>query len=291
MGQARGIQAVAEGETTGHHPDDTPVDLLKVTLVDDTRQGKHSKRNHSHRIGIDARHAVEQPEGYRDEEGDNDHISLETFLHTALDIQFDTFLGEGEHTEQNAPADEQQHDDQREHEHHPLTEAQSEVQALRVVEVFQGDSVRRRADRCTHTTEVGSHWDGHGQGDAALALGGQLTEHRGEEGQHHGSRRRVRHEHREQSRDEQEAQQHHLTLRTEGLQQHLGQLSIEPRLRGSDRQHETTDEQHDHRVGKSGHYPFIRQELTYFGLVHHRQDTAVCTEQEHQYDDGHGGSP
>ena len=112
-------------------------------------------------------------------------------LHFSVDVQFDGLLGEGEHLQQDAPADEQQDDDEREHEHHPLAEAQSEVQSLGVVQVFQCNVVGRSANGGSHTAQVGSHGDGHCQGDAPLAFGRQLTEHGSEERQHHGCRSRV----------------------------------------------------------------------------------------------------
>ena len=79
------------------------------------------------------------------------------------------------------------------------------------------------------------------------------------ERQHHSGSSCVRYEHREQTRDEQEAQKHHFATSAEGLQQHLRQLGIESRLRGGNGQHETTDEQHDDGIGKRCHHAFIRQ--------------------------------
>ena len=122
---------------------------------------------------------------------------METFLHTAVNLQFYRLLSEGEELQQQAPADEQQHDDKREHEHHPLTKSETHIQAFGVVQVLQGDVVRRRTDRRTHTTEVGSYGNRHGQGDTSLTLGGQLTEYGSQEREHHSGSSRVRHEHRE----------------------------------------------------------------------------------------------
>ena len=90
-----------------------------------------------------------------------------------------------------------QQDNKWEHEHHPLTKAQTHIQTFRIVQVFQGDGVWRCTDRGTHTTQVGSYRDTHGQGYTTLTLGRQLVEHRCEECQHHGSCSCVRYEHRE----------------------------------------------------------------------------------------------
>ena len=71
--QSAGIEAIAEGKATGYHPDDTPVDLLQVTLVDDSRQGEDHEGYHGYGIGVDARHTIQQPQGHRDEESDDDY--------------------------------------------------------------------------------------------------------------------------------------------------------------------------------------------------------------------------
>lgn len=289
--QSRGIESVAKSEATSHHPDDRPVDLFKVALVDNACQCKHTEGNHSHGVGVDAGDAVEQPEQYGDEECDDDDIAVGILLHLTVDMQFDGLLSEGEHLQQQAPTDEQQDDDQREHKHHPLTEAQSEVQSLRVVEILQRDGVWRGADRRTHTAQVGSHRNRHGQGDAAFTLWGQLAEHRREEGEHHSGSGRIADEHREEARDEQEAQQHHLAACAEGFEQHARQLRIESGLRSSDGQHETADEQHDDGVGKRGHHALIREQRSHRFGVHHRQNTTIGGKQQHHHDDGNRRSP
>ena len=213
------------------------------------------------------------------------------FLHAVFDFQLNSLLGKREELEQQAPADEQQDDNQREHKHHPLTEAQAEVQSFGIVQVFQRDSVRWCTDRCSHTAEVGSNGNRHSKRDTALALGRQLAEHRRQECQHHSGCGGVRHEHREQSRNQQESQQHHLTPRAERLQQHLCQLRVQSGLRGGNSQHETADEQHDNGVGKRRHHSLIRQQRTHLVLNDHRRDTAVRTEQKHQHDDRYRRSP
>ena len=59
-----------------------------------------------------------------------------------------------------------------------------------------------------------------------------------------------------------DAQQHVVALTAKRLQQRLCQLGIETRLRGSDRQHETTDKQHDDWVGKTCHDTLIVEKLS-----------------------------
>ena len=118
-----------------------------------------------------------------------------------------------------------------------------------------------------------------------------MAEHRCQEGQHHRRRRRVRHEHREQTRDEDKAQQHVVTLVAEGFEQHLCQLCVQSRLRRCDGKDETADEQHDDRVGEGRHHRFVRQQGAHLVWVTHPFDTTVRGEEQHQSDNRHGGSP
>ena len=97
---------------------------------------------------------------------------MEAFLHATVNLQLDSFLAEREELYQQAPADEQQDNYQWEHEHHPLSETETHVQSLRIVQVLQGNVVWRRTDRRTHTTKVGCYRDRHGQRYTALTLGG-----------------------------------------------------------------------------------------------------------------------
>ena len=212
-------------------------------------------------------------------------------FHLALNLQFDGLLREGEDGFQQPPAYKQQDDNQRRHEHHPLTEAQSHVQSLWVVEIFQGDGVRRCADGCSHTTEVGSQGNAECHGYAPFALGRQLTEYWCQEGQHHGCRCCVGHEHGEQASNEDESQQYVVALVAERLQQHFCQLCVQSRLGGGNGQYESADEQHDDRVGKGCHDTFIRQQCAYLFRVAHPLDTRVRAEQQHQSYDGNTGSP
>src|SRR5574344_2655311 len=55
------------------------------------------------------------------------------------------------------------------------------------------------------------------------------------------------------------------------------------KMNHGDGQHETADEQHDERVSKRTHHPFVIQEWSHDVFVDHRCEAAVAAEQEHQH--------
>ena len=48
--------------------------------------------------------------------------------------------------------DDQNQDSERQHEHHPFTETEVQVQTFRIVQILQGNCIRRSTDRSTQTT-------------------------------------------------------------------------------------------------------------------------------------------
>ena len=115
--QSATIHTEAKGETTGYHPNHTPVDLLQVLGRDDTRDGKDANRHHGHIVGVDTRDRLRNhPQEDGDDEGHDDHIHAPSVVDGTLDLQFDGLLREREEEQKDAPRDDKQDDDEREHE-------------------------------------------------------------------------------------------------------------------------------------------------------------------------------
>ena len=76
----------------------------------------------------------------------------------------------------------------------------------------------------------------------------------------------IAHKHGEETRDEEETKQNIHTLLAKRLQQHLGDLGIESGLRCCDGKDETSNEEHDDRVGKRSHDTFVGKQCAYFYL-------------------------
>ena len=213
-------------------------------------------------------------------------------LHVAVDFQLDGLLLEWEEPLQQQPRDNKEHQHQGNHEHHPVAEADVHVHACGVVQNLVGESVRRCADRRSHATKVGADRNGHGEGNAALAVGGKRLEDRRKERQHHGCSGGIGDEHGENTRDEQETQQHILAALAKWTNQGLGHPYVETRLGGRNGEDETAKEQDDCGVGKASHDTHRVEQLAILALsaLHERERGVADEEQQHE-NDGHRRGP
>ena len=148
-------------------------------------------------------------------------------LHLAFNLQFDGLLLEREELLEQEPSYEKKQDGKWEHIHHPLTETDAHIKAGRSVEILEGDGVRRRTDRRSHTADVGSYWDGQRERHATLAFRRKRLEDGSKEGEHHGCRGGVADEHREDTSDEDKSEQYVLTLVAEGLEEGTRQKHVQ----------------------------------------------------------------
>ena len=69
---------------------------LLMTPVRAKIQSEDTEGNQGHRIGVDTRKSVRQPEKDSNDERYDDHIRLEVLLHSTIDFQFYCLLREGE---------------------------------------------------------------------------------------------------------------------------------------------------------------------------------------------------
>ena len=206
----------------------------------------------------------------------------------ALYLELNGLLLERENLEEDNPGNEEEEDCERSHEGHPLSESDVHVHSHRVIEIFQCDSVRRGSDRGSDSSDVCRDRDCQRKGDLALSVCRQRLQHRGEECQHHCRGGCVAEEHREYGSNENESQEHESRLRSERLQEGLGQHKVQSALCGGDCKHESSDEKHDDRVCKAVENRFVAYRGAKFirviSLVEEPEAAVGCSEQqEHDY--------
>ena len=69
------------------------------------------------------------------------------------------------------------------------------------------------------------------------------------------------------------------------------QMGIKTCLGCRNGKNKTTDEQHDDRVGKTGHDVLVTEQLPHLLLIDHGFDTAVRGEEQQEHHDEDGGGP
>lgn len=157
LGKTGLVQCDTEGETTGYHPEDTPLHVLEIFFSYDTCSAEYSDWNHSHHIGIDSGISVEYPHEDSYSECNPYDICLGIRFSGILYLEFYLVRCEREELKKKEPCEQEHHDNVRDHDKHPLAEANALVHCL--CKITEGNSVRRGSDRSTDTTEVRSYRD------------------------------------------------------------------------------------------------------------------------------------
>ena len=189
----------------------------------------------------------------------------------ALDLELDGLGLEREHEHKEHPCKKEHDDDIRDHAEHPVDECHLDACVLKG---SQGDCVWRSSDRSTHTAEISGDRNRERKTHLTLLVLRESSEYRSKECKHHCSCSRVAHEHREDTDDEEESQKHHLRVLSERLEENLCEGHVKTNLRSRDSEHESTEEEHDHRVGESCHDRLVVNICT-CTIIHHEAEALV----------------
>ena len=139
------------------------------------------------------------------------------------------------------PCYDEQHEGKGYHYHHPLSEADSHIHSVGVVEKFECYGVWRSTDRSAHASYIGAYRNGEREAYFPFSVGRERTEHGGEECEHHRRGGRVAYEHREECRDEDKAQKHILRFGAEWRKHHSGEFHVKAAFCSGDCYDEASD--------------------------------------------------
>ena len=188
------------------------------------------------------------PEEYGADEGNPYHGGLPVFLALVLrNLKHDLVGLEREEDLEQHPCDDNHYEHVRNHTYSPLHEVHF-ISCLG--KELDGGSVRRGSDRGSYTTEVRCYRYGQGETYAALVVLREHGKHRSKESEHHGCGSGVAHEHGEYRDDQKEAEEHHLGVGAERLEEEPRHGHVKTVLLRHDREDETSEEEHDHRIGE-----------------------------------------
>ena len=208
---------------------------------------------------------------------------------SAFDLQLDCLLLERILPQKQPPGNEKHYIHIRNHYLHPVSECH--VKMERIIEVSESDGIRRRPDRGSYSAYVSRYRYGEGKGDTAFAVRRQGLQHGSQERKHHGSRSRVAHEHRERAYHDQKTQKHEFRLLAERFEEDPRKLHVKSVFGGCYGKHETSEEKHDHRVGKSSQQRLVAYQCAEFvrnTCSFQKRQTAVGygKQHDHYYQDG-----
>ena len=158
-----------------------------------------------------------------------------------FDAQRYVFLFEREKAFKDKPCYDEQHEGKGYHYHHPLSEADSHIHSVGVVEKFECYGVWRSTDRSAHASYIGAYRNGEREAYFPFSVGRERTEHGGEECEHHRRGGRVAYEHREECRDEDKAQKHILRFGAEWRKHHSGEFHVKAAFCSGDCYDEASD--------------------------------------------------
>ena len=295
-GKASRVEAYTQGKTTGNEPEHVPAHRVQVLLGNHASQGKHGHRDHGNRVIVDTVNILAgNPQKHAHDEGDvNDNrLGARIELASTFDIQGHFLHLDRVDLEEEEPSDNHQNNHVRNTKGHPLAEGHrvgNEVATGNsIVQGTEGNGVRRRTDRGTHTTDVGTERNGKGKGSLAAVVLVEELEHRSEDGKHHGSGSGIAHEHGERSRNEHEAEKHELRVLAEGLQEHAGQVQVHLVLGRGGGQEEPTQEKHDDRVREGSHDGLVANHG--HAIDAERGQGRIRHGDDHKHDDEHRGGP
>ena len=164
----------------------------------------------------------------------------------------------------------------------------------RLIEITEGNGVRRGSDRGSDTSDIGGNRDGESKSSHAFLFFRQCPEDRGQEGEHHCGGGRVAHEHGEERNHAEESEKDELWLGSERLQEHLGQLHVQSDLGGCYRKDEASQEKHDGRIGKGRKQGLVAHQGSEIGGIprsSHEERAAVGNGEQKEHDDCHGSGP
>ena len=139
-------------------------------LGENAANRKDAHREHCHHIRIHSGSLVQNPEEDCHGEGHIDHDGAPVLFGLALDVEFDGLGLEREELDEHEPSYEEKNDRQRDHEGHPLTEADIDSDFSHVLE---SDGIRRGTDRGSHATDVGCDRNRKGKRYLSLAVSRQ----------------------------------------------------------------------------------------------------------------------
>ena len=212
-------------------------------------------------------------EDRRDEcHGYNPELPTDLMVFVRLDDDLHILCLEREKEHQQPPSEKDHDDHYRYHADHPCAETDVDIHRCQLTD---GNGVRRRTDRRSQTTYVRRNRNRHGEAYTTTAISRQRTEYRRQESQHHRRRSGITHEHRHNTDESQETEQHPFRVGTEGLEHHTRQHHIQAHFASGYCEHETAQEQHNNRIGKGRHQFAEVNQRTHFGigqtLVRNRQ--------------------
>ena len=226
--------------------------MLKVTGLHDACCRKYCKRYHCHDIRIHLEDAFTYPQYDGKRKSNPNHIFLErSCLHrSSFDLKFYRLCLERIKLHEKEPCNEEHDDHIRNHPEHPSCECDRITCLLKSTESY---GIRRSTDRSTHTSDVCRDRDCKSKRDPSAAILRECRKDWSKEGEHHRCCRSVAHEHREDTDDKQDTEKDCLGICTERLEHHFCQLYVKTHLGSCERKDETSEEEHDDRVGECRH--------------------------------------
>ena len=295
-GKASRIEANTQGKTTSHEPEHVPAHRIQILLGNHAGKGKHGHRDHCNRVIVNTVNVLARhPQKHTHDKGNvnNDSLGARIELAGTFNIQDHLFHLDRVNLHEQEPSNYHQNNHVRNTEGHPLAEGHRVRDKVTtgngIVQGTKGDGVRRRTDRGTHTTDVGTERNSKGKSSLTAIVFVKELEHRGEDGKHHGCGSGIAHEHREHSRNEHEAEEHELRVLAEGLQEHAGQVQVHLVLGGGGSKEEPTQEEHDDGVCKGRHDGLV---ANHRHTVHaERGERRIGHRDNHEHDDKHRGGP
>ena len=253
-GEVGVLQGEAEGEAAGDEPEGFPAHLPQVVFGDDLGDGEDGDGDDGDGVAVQADVVAHDPEEDGDGEGDVDDDGFRGFEEFAAHFEFNFFLVDGEHFEQQEPCDDDHDDDEGDAEEHPFAEGDAQAH---VAEGFEGDGVGGGADGGADAADVGGDGDAEGEGGATAVFRGEDGQDGGQDGEHHGGGGGVAHEHGEEGGDAHEPEQDEFRVFAEGFEQDFGEVDVESVFGGGCCQEEAAEEEDDDGVREGGHGAFL----------------------------------
>ena len=295
-GKASRIQADTQGKATSHEPEHVPAHRVQVFLGNHAGQSKHGHRDHSNGVIVNA---VDTLTGHPQDNAQNkgnvhdNGLGAGVELAGTFNVQDHLLHLDRVDLQEQEPSHNHQDNHIRDTEGHPLAKGHGVRNQVAtgngVVQGAEGDSVRRSADRGTHTTDVCTERNGESKGSLTAVVFVKELEHRGQDSEHHGGGGGVAHEHGEHGGDEHEAKEHELRVLAEGLQEHAGEVQVHLVLGGCSSEEEAAQEKHDDGVSKRCHNGLMAD---HGHAVHaERRQGGIRHRHDHEHDDKHRGRP
>ena len=213
--QARVTNAGPKSDTTCDQPQHRPVEGSKVVTAHNLKDHQCNDREETNDI---RRHTVERfshPEQDRQKRNDIEDLRVSRHIKRGRHINVELRILGNVAPRNKQPRDRQNNQHQRNSGDHPVKERHGNTRSLQCA---QGDCIRGRTDRRSHTAHVGG--DGDRQCNACSCLTfGQRHDDRHHDREHRGGRCRIRHEHTHQSGNEHDAHDRQAWFAQEWLQQ------------------------------------------------------------------------